>query len=90
MLYKAILLASGLALLLALPVRAQRTDAVITEAQLTDLMQRVGANSEHYMKTFRDLTAEERRHFELFTADGKVTAQNRNFSALLKPERANL
>lgn len=52
------------ALLLVRPVWAQQAERSMTDAQLTALLERVGANSERYTKTFKDLTAEERRHFE--------------------------
>jgi hypothetical protein len=67
-----------LALLLASTGRAQQPDA-----QLAALLERVDVNAEHYTKTFKDLTAEERRHFELFGPDGKLSAQNRIVADLI-------
>jgi hypothetical protein len=67
-----------LVLLLASTGQAQQPDA-----QLTALLERIGVNAENYTKTFKDLTAEERRHFELFGPDDKLEAQHRIVADLI-------
>jgi hypothetical protein len=71
------------ALLLVCPAWAQQAEAPMTNAQLTALLEQVGANSERYTKTFKDLTAEEQRHFELFASDGKLDKQHRLVTDLI-------
>lgn len=62
------------------PVFAQ---AGMTKEQLATMLERMAVNAERYKQTFKDLTAEERRRFELFAVDGKLDKQNRLVADLI-------
>ena len=61
----------------------QKTESAFTPAQLEELLDRLGAHTETYKETFKDLTAQERRTFELLAPDGTVLKQNRLVADLI-------
>jgi pimeloyl-ACP methyl ester carboxylesterase len=61
----------------------QKTETALTPAQLEELLDRLSAHTESYKETFKDLTAQERRTFELLAPDGTVLKQNRLVADLI-------
>jgi pimeloyl-ACP methyl ester carboxylesterase len=61
----------------------QKTETAFTPAQLEELLDRLSAHTESYKETFKDLTAQERRTFELLAPDGTVLKQNRLVAELI-------
>lgn len=64
-------------------VAPQGNAPVLAAPQFEELLDRVSAHTERYKETFKDLTAEERRTFELFAADGTLEKQNRLVADLI-------
>jgi len=65
------------------PPPSQQQQTAFTPAQLEELLDRISAHTESYKETFKDLTAQERRTFELLAPDGTVLKQNRLVSDLI-------
>src|SRR5262249_31464292 len=71
-------------------VLAQASNKIpATPAELEELLDRVSKQTEAYKETSIDLTAEERRTFEIFSPDGKVEKHNRLIADLIiyQPQR---
>ena len=61
----------------------ERAPATLTPAQLAELLDRVAPRTEQFREVFKDLTAEEHRHFELFKPDGALDKEHRTVADLI-------
>jgi hypothetical protein len=76
--------AGALSLAFSMTAPAQRkNETTFSSAQVEELLDRLSAHTESYKEKFKDLTAQERRTFELLAPDGTVVKQNRLVADLI-------
>jgi hypothetical protein len=79
-----VIASAGLYLAFSIAALAQqKNETTFTPAQLEELLDRLSAHTESYKETFKNLTAQERRTFELLAPDGTVVKQNRLVADLI-------
>src|SRR5262245_46627073 len=61
----------------------EKTESTLTPAQLEELLDKASALSDKYKTLFRDLTAEEKRVFELYKNTGELNTRRQTVSDLI-------
>jgi hypothetical protein len=74
----------ALCLIVSNPASAQqKSETTLTTARLEELLDKAGALSDKYQSLFRDLTAEEKRVFELYNKTGGLDTRRQTLSDLI-------
>lgn len=79
-----LIIAIALCLIVSNPTAAQqKSETDLTTAQLEELLDKAGALTDKYKAMFRDLTAEEKRVFELYKKTGELDRRRQTVSDLI-------